>query len=127
MNHGAQEEYFPMLKPFSHEEFSEPILHLKVDVTASCLELRRDGRIPISGRQEQRCGPERVLEVDEGLHASNQMLYITRGLAKLQPSKASFRWGSSVLTFAASPSSAALEAAGGRPDGARPDGGRCDF
>jgi len=49
-----------MLNPFSHEEFSEFIFHLKVDVTASCQALRRGGGMPIFGREEERCGPRRV-------------------------------------------------------------------
>jgi hypothetical protein len=79
MNHGAQEEHFRMLKPLSHEEFSEPILHLKVDVAASCQELRRDGRMPISDRQEKWCGPKHVLEVDKGLGALCRKQRANRG------------------------------------------------
>ena len=33
-----------------------PSLALKIEVTASCQELLRDGRIPILGREEQRRG-----------------------------------------------------------------------
>jgi hypothetical protein len=74
------------------EERHEPIVFLKIHVTATCNELLRDGLKPINGRDVERCGPTRALVVDEGLRAfcrqqpSNLPIFtMTRGRPKLLP------------------------------------------
>jgi hypothetical protein len=49
-----------------------PVLLLNIYVTTSFNQHLRDGGMPFFGRDEERCGPIRILVVDQGLRACHR-------------------------------------------------------